>query len=180
MYKNDDGKLEKKEYDPQLLTAIDNTIKFVRFARCKNENLHAGLKKKFHLLDSKIELTYLEPLYPDKNLSKYTALSTICCGLFNQEHPGYPVRFLKEDSIKVWKANQILENFNIENFLQHIDVLKFKGWKEIGQEKDLSRKHNFPLLPPEKFDQIIEVTGGIHCLRKGLSVSCNLLFFILV
>ena len=162
--------LVKKELDPRLLTAIDNTIKFVRFARCKNENLHAGLKQKFHILDRRIELTYLEPLYPDKNISKYTALSTVCCGLFNMEHPGYPVQFLKEDQ-KRWKANQILENFNTENFLQHIDVTVLTGWETISKEDDLFNQHGFPFLPPEKFDQIYEVTGSIHCLRRGLSVS---------
>ena len=165
----EDGKLKKKEFDPELLTAIDNTVKYIRFARCKNENLHAGLKQKFQILRGPLALSYLDDLNTDSNLSKVTALTAVCCGLYNQEHPGFPVQFLKEEQ-KVWKAKQILQNFNTENFLQHVDVTKMKGWKEIPNDSQF-KKYNVPYLKPEKFDQIIEVTGSIHALRRGLCVS---------
>ena len=40
LLRNDKGELVKIDYDPQLLTCIHNTIKFCRFFRCKNENIH--------------------------------------------------------------------------------------------------------------------------------------------
>ena len=90
------GELYKIPYDPQLETAVHNTIKFVRFVRCKNENVHAALKQKFQILNSKLNTSYLNPFYKGKNISHYTVLATVCCGLYNQEHPGFPVRWLKD------------------------------------------------------------------------------------
>ena len=52
------GQFEKIPYDPQLNTTAANTIKLVRFAHCKNKNLHAALKQKFQILDSVLELSY--------------------------------------------------------------------------------------------------------------------------
>ena len=52
-------------YDPQLETAGHNTIKFVRFLRCKNENVHAALKQanriklnRAHSLERPFKLKY--------------------------------------------------------------------------------------------------------------------------
>ena len=39
---NEDGKLEKREFDPKFLTAAENTVKMPRYGRMKNENLHGG------------------------------------------------------------------------------------------------------------------------------------------
>ena len=90
-------KLYKIPYVPQLETAVHNTIKFIRFLRCKNENVHAGLKQKFQILNRELPISYLKPFYNNSNISHYTILSVVCCSLYNLEHPGYPVRWLKED-----------------------------------------------------------------------------------
>ena len=39
-------------------------------------------------------------------------------------NPGFPVKWL-DDEMKVWKAEQIMKNFNNENFLQHLAEGKF-------------------------------------------------------
>ena len=60
----------------------------------QNENLHAALKNKFKILDSSIPVSYLEHL-PGTDIGKYTAISAVCASLYNLEHPGFPVNFLK-------------------------------------------------------------------------------------
>jgi hypothetical protein len=39
---NERNKLKKAPYDKRFLTAAENTVKFPRNGRNKNENLHAG------------------------------------------------------------------------------------------------------------------------------------------
>lgn len=42
---NERNKLKKAPYDKRFLTAAENTVKFPRNGRNKNENLHAGQTK---------------------------------------------------------------------------------------------------------------------------------------
>ena len=70
-------KVRKVEVDQDFITRGDNTIKLVRFVRCKNENLHAALKQKFQILNSVIDLDFLDPLFHgpgSTSVSKYTAI----------------------------------------------------------------------------------------------------------
>ena len=122
-------KMTKVEFNPKYKTQAENTIKLVRIVRCKNENLHAALKQKYQILDSVIELSYLEPLFhSDSSPSKYTAIAAVCGALYNLEHPGFPLVFLEEHQ-KIPQAEQILNNFMTENFLQHMEFSK--GWREV-------------------------------------------------
>ena len=172
---NDDFEIEKIPFDPQLKTNAANTIKFSRAGRCKNEKLHGALKQKDQFLDSRIELTYLEPLFPADSphkVSKYGALAAIIASNYNFEHAGFPVKFLREEQ-KIPKAIQILKNFNTENFLQHIDV-GTSGWSKIDYEDFHTRFGNFPQTTPATFSQLFEVTSSIHSLTKGEKVSSHL------
>ena len=162
--------VEKIDANPELLTRADNTIKIIRTVRCKNENVHAALKQKFQIFDTVVPLYYLEPLREGSLVSKYSALSAVCCSLLNLEHPGFPVVFLKENQ-KIPKARQMLSNFNVENFLQHIN-LDF-NWTEVRAD-DLSYRVDFPTLNPQNFDQIFEVTSSIHALVKGQGTGSNI------
>ena len=143
---NDLFEIIKIPYNADLITNTENTIKFSRFGCCKNENLHAALKQKDQFIDSRIELTYLDKLFPGSNdykVSKYSALAAIIASNYNIEHGGFPVKFLKEEQ-KVPKAIQILKNFNNENFLKHIDVEgPTSAWREIAVD-DFHDRFNFP------------------------------------
>lgn len=139
--------------------------------------MHAAIKQKYQILDSPLELSYLEPLFhgsenDDPSVSKLTAIHSICCGLHNLEHPGFPVTFLPEDQ-KVLKAQQILKNLNTENFLQHIDLDGLGQWYDVDVE-ELHDQFNFPRLNPENFSQIFEVTSSVHALTKGKTVGSHL------
>lgn len=159
--------------DPMLLTAIENTVKFIRYVRCKNENLHAALKQKFKILDSELPSSYLLPFFQGKNVTHYTVLSVVCCSLYNIEHPGFPVRWLKEDQ-KVWKAQQIHKLINVENFLQYIDMTQSDKWEEIKDLDDVETKYNFPQLTAKKLQQVFEVIHGIHPIRRAVQVASYL------
>lgn len=126
-------------------------------------------------MDSRLPLTWLEPLYkdPKKTVSKYTALITAIFSLYNKEHPGFPVNFLREDQ-KVPKANQILHNFNNENFLLHVDLPKLPGWKKIESRAEFERDYPFPKVRPEDFHQLLELTSSVHSLTKAISVGSHL------
>ena len=80
---NAEGKIEKVEFDPKFQTAAENTVKFPRYGRMKNENLHGALQQKFHFLRDTIEVTYLEALHKNQNLSKVSALLAIMAYLYN-------------------------------------------------------------------------------------------------
>lgn len=43
----EDGVMRKIDYDPARVTVIQNTVKFSRIFRNKNENLHAAVKRKY-------------------------------------------------------------------------------------------------------------------------------------
>ena len=164
--------MQKVEFDPRFKTQAENTIKLVRIVRCKNENLHAALKQKYQILDSVLELSYLDPLYDSESSpSKYTALSAVCAGLYNVEHPGFPLIFLQEDQ-KIIKAEQILSNFMTENFLMHIEFNQ--GWGEVNY-KDFHEQFTFPYIyDSSKVNQIFEVTSSVHALLKGKQVASHL------
>ena len=164
--------MQKVEFDPRFKTQAENTIKLVRIVRCKNENLHAALKQKYQILDSVLELSYLDPLYDSESSpSKYTALAAVCAGLYNVEHPGFPLIFLKEDQ-KIFKAEQILRNFMTENFLMHIEFNQ--GWGEVKYQ-DFHEQFTFPYInDSSKVNQIFEVTTSVHALLKGKQVASHL------
>ena len=52
--------------------------------------------------------------------------------LFNQEHPGFPVKFMLPE-MKIQTAQQILGMLNCENFLQHCSIPEF-SWRETNIE----------------------------------------------
>ena len=158
--------MEKVDDNPELITRGDNTIKIIRTVRCKNENIHAALKQKFSVIKSAVPLVYLEPLAEGYNVSKYDTIAAVCCSLLNTEHPGFPINFLKEHQ-KIPKARQLLQNFNTENWLQHIK-LEF-NWREVRAE-DIYDIIDVPILTPQNFEQIFEVTSSIHALVKGRSL----------
>ena len=160
----EDGYFKKIPHDPMLKTAIQNTIKLVRFLRCKNENLHAALKQQYCIMDSVIETSYLEN-FPDLPVSKYSALLAIVCDFYNSEHAGFPMKFLRDDQ-KVTKGQQIIENFNKENFLLHVNV-EGAGWHDIDIDKFHKKFPHFPVLNQDCFHQIYELTSSVHALRKG-------------
>ena len=164
--------MTKVEFNPKYKTQAENTIKLVRIVRCKNENLHAALKQKYQILDSVIELSYLEPLFhSDSSPSKYTAIAAVCGALYNLEHPGFPLVFLEEHQ-KIPQAEQILNNFMTENFLQHMEFSK--GWREVKYH-DFHEQFTFPYIDDlSKVSQIFEVTSSIHALLKGQQVSSHL------
>ena len=162
--------IEKVAVDTNLITRGENTIKIIRTARCKNENIHAALKQKFQIFDSVVELCYLEPLSQQTTVSKYSAIAAIGCSLLNLEHPGFPVNFLREEN-KIPKALQLLANFNTENFLQHISV-EHLNWTETTVDDLISQR--FPALTPDTFHQIFEVTSSIHALTKGQGCGSNI------
>ena len=60
---------------------------------------------------------------------------------------------------------------NEENFLQHIDMAKGDDWDQITVFTDVWTKYNFPQLSAQKFEQISEITHGIHAVRKGLQCA---------
>lgn len=64
---NDDFEIEKVAFDPQFVTNAENTVKFTRLSRAKNENLHAAIKQKDQFFDSRIELSYLDELFPENH-----------------------------------------------------------------------------------------------------------------
>lgn len=168
-------KVRKVAADGDFITRSENTIKIARFVRCKNENLHAALKQKFKILDSVIDLEFLDPLFHEEDMpdvSKYTAMLSICCALYNQENVGFPVNFLQEDQ-KVPKAMQILRNLNHENLLQHINVENCGPWSEVSAQ-DFHNHFHFPQLTPTTFRQIYDVTSSIHALIKGNSVGSHI------
>ena len=70
--------------------------------------------------------------------------------------------------MKVWKAQQLLKNFMVENFLLHVYVTKLGGWKRIITEKDI------PGVTPDTFNQLLELTSIVHSLTKAKSVKSNL------
>ena len=164
--------MTKVEYDPIFKTQAQNSIKLVRIVRCKNENLHAALKQKYQILDSVLELSYLDPLFQsDSSPSKYTAVAAVCCGLYNIEHPGFPVVFLQEHQ-KIGKAEQILMNFMRENFLLHLDFPT--GWKTVPLQQ-VHDQFDFPYIDHEsKICQLYEVTTSVHALLKGQQVASHL------
>ena len=168
-------KVRKVEVDQDFITRGDNTIKLVRFVRCKNENLHAALKQKFQILNSVIDLDFLDPLFHgpgSTSVSKYTAIISICCGLYNQEHAGFPVNFLSEDQ-KIPKAIQVLQNLNHENLLQHIDVETLGQWTDVSAD-DFDQQFDFPKLNGETFRQIYEITSSVHALVRGNSIGSHI------
>ena len=116
----------------------------------------------------------MDPLYEDetKNVSKLTAVATSVFSMNNVEHPGFPVRFIPEDQ-KAIKAQQILDNFNKENWLLHVDVTKLNGWKNIDTYENFHEKFNFPKVKPSTFHQLYELTASIHSLKKGLGVASH-------
>ena len=80
---------------------------------------------------------------------------------------------MREDQ-KEEKARQILQNFNSENWLIHVNVTKLPGWKQVDSYKTLRSKYLFPQLNEENFSQIYELTSSIHALKKGLKVAGNM------
>ena len=108
----------------------------------------------------------------EDSVSKYTALTTIIFSLFNAEHGGFPVNFIPGD-MKVWKAQQLLKNFTVENFLLHVDVTKLGGWKRIKTEAELDET-DIPGVTPDTFNQLLELTSSVHSLTKAISVKSNL------
>ena len=44
-------------------------------------------------------------------------------------------------------------------------------WDQITVFTDVWTKYNFPQLPAQKFEQISEITHGIHALRKGIQCA---------
>ena len=152
-------------------TISENTVKLVRYGRCKNENVHAALKQKYQILDAPLETSYLDVLSDESGVGKYTALSAVCCGLYNTEHPGFPMRYLNEqqkDSI----SKRILDNFNKENFLLHIPY-DDNNWRKIHID-DFHSQFTFPKLSKDTFDEIYEITTSIHALRKGQQVFSHM------
>ena len=165
----------KIDYDPALITLAQNTVKFARALRNKVENSYGGAKQKYQLMLDKIPLCFLDDLYDDPavNISKYTALLTTILSLFNREHAGFPVNFIKQEK-KVWKANQLLQNFTKENFLLHVDLLRLSGWQRYTSEQEFEVNFDFPQVTHHTFDELIELTSSVHSLTKAISVKGNL------
>lgn len=170
----DNGVMVKEPFDPLQITRAQNTVKYTRCVRNKVENKYAGAKQKYQLMENKIPLSFLDDLYEgeEDSVSKYTALTTIIFSLFNAEHGGFPVNFIPED-MKVWKAQQLLKNFTVENFLLHVDVTKLGGWKRIKTEAELDET-DIPGVTPDTFNQLLELTSSVHSLTKAISVKSNL------
>ena len=76
-------------------------------------------------------LDYLEES-SDEGVSKYTVIYSTACSLFNQEHPGFPVKFMLPE-MKIQTAQQILGMLNREKFLQHCSIPEF-SWRETNIE----------------------------------------------
>ena len=164
------GKIEVIDANPIQKTVSENTVKLVRYARCKNENVHAALKQKYQILDAVLETTYLDVM-KDSEVGKYTVLAAVCCGLYNEEHPGFPMRFLNENQ-KFSISKQILQNFNRENFLLHISY-EDSNWRKVGID-DFHSQFKFPQLSKDSFDEIFEITTSVHALRKGQQVFSHM------
>ena len=68
---------------------------------------------------------------------------------------------------KLWKAQQIHSLINTENFLQHLNLVDIPGWTKVNYS-DLDTQYKFPALPYNKFEQLAEISHGIHCIKKGM------------
>ena len=75
--------------------------------------------------------------------------------------------------LQVWKANQILNLLNRENFLQHLNLLLTKNWKKV-KPSEIWENYNIRQLNGTNFHQIAEIVHGIHASRKGVQVASQL------
>ena len=73
------------------------------------------------IFKSRLPTSWMGPLFKRRNVSKVTALFANICSLHNQEHPGFPVNFLKQEH-KAAKAAQIIQNFDRECFMHHLPL----------------------------------------------------------
>ena len=126
-------------------------------------------KTHFQIVDAKLPLTFLDPLYEDE--TKLTAVATSVFSMNNVENPGYPVRFITEIRRQL-QVQQILDILNKENWLLNVDVSKLKGWKKLDTYENLHEKFNFPKIKSSTFHQLYELNTSIQS-KKGISIASH-------
>ena len=126
----DTGEIIKTDRNPEKPTADENAIKFTRFLRKTQEQIHGSLKNTFSFANNrKIPTSYLLP-FSQQFLQKHSlddqykhvpmlSFIIVCMfSLLNATHPGYRPHFLDERD-QQRAARQVLRRMWLENPLLH-------------------------------------------------------------
>ena len=193
--KDANGMLYKAEFDEEERTLVENTIKFTRYLRMVQENVHASLKKTFSFLDAKkMSNSYLKPFsrteqhkynLPDSHqkIPKLSVYTVVACSLLNEIHPGYRPLYLREEDQEPM-ADNILFRMSVENPLLYEEIwpVSFTGagardrgdWSMVQVaflEYENENFLGFP-IPAEADVQRLAplLAGGVHNLLKTSEV----------
>ena len=182
------GTIIKIPWSPDRATLDENVVKLTRLIRKIQEQVHAGLKAMFKILDNRhlwnsvllpftttqLNRFNLSPSYKDS--PRLNFIATVCCSLFNSSHPGFLP--LHMDAIEqVRSASSLLTRLFLENPLLHPDIWPHRldgprrdsAWTEISfrdlEENDVLE---FPKLNAETINPIaLEIVSGPHALLKA-------------
>lgn len=170
-------------------TIIENTIKFTRFLRMVQENVHASLKKTLAFFDAKkFSNKYLKPFskaqqkwykFPrsHETIPKLSVFLVVGCSILNEIHPGYRPLYLNEED-QVPMADCIIQRMSMENPLLYEDMwpLDFTARNEGNEWSSVKVAIleyvnedflHFPLPLNDEFRRAaIFLVGGIHALLK--------------
>ena len=183
------GKIRKVPWSADRVTLDENVVKFTRLIRKIQEQVHAGLKGRFSILDmrhlwnscllpftsSQLTRYNLAPaLY--KNTPRLNLIATVCCSLFNSSHPGFQPIYMSPTE-QVRSATSLLTRLFLENPLMYPDIWPISldgprrdsAWVEVSfrdlEDNDVLQ---FPKLNAENINPIaLEIISGPHALVKA-------------
>ena len=188
-----EGKIRKVPWTPGQDTLDQNVVKFSRLLRKIQEQVHAGLKALFKILDMRhLWNSVLLPLTARmlrrfnlhdemfQDMPRICYIVTVCCSIFNRIHPGFSPVYMDQVQ-QLRSANNLLNRLFLENPMIHSDIWPIdltaparrgSGWVEVSFG-DLENNDviGFPKLPADSINPIaLELISGPHALQKADSL----------
>ena len=187
--RNAANNITKDFSDNPEVTQVENRIKLTRVFRTVQEQIHASLKRRYSLLNSKfIPNSYLRPLSPAQlarfnlpdsygDVPLLTYMTVVCCSMLNTYHPGYGILYLDPED-QVQAAERLLTRLFTVNPLLHniwpsdmnFDSPSGGNWV-ISSFRMFHGLNLFPALESHQINPVaLDLVSGPHALLKAQSL----------